>query len=150
MEIIINSGAFQVAVTLLTLVGLITIFNWIANKFKKPGEQAAIAALQPYIYKAIMAAYKLSETAMDQFCERMNGADKAKIADMIYDMIPEVIDINGTKIPVKTMIPHEAFHALIQKSFDEFILFYSRNKEEFEKEMQKWAEENKPVISLKI
>jgi hypothetical protein len=146
IEIIMNSGLFTIVITLLTIVGLITLFTWIRKKIKQPGESEVLAAVEPFIYKAIMAAYKTSEAAMDEFGERIEGADKAKIADTIYDLIPNIIDFNGTKIPIKTFISHEMFHTLIQNTFDEFLTFYNKNKDGFEKEMNEWAEENKPTV----
>lgn len=143
IESILTSGAFTVVITLLTIVGLITTFNWLKSRIGKPDRSKVEEAIMPYVYKAIMAAYKTSEVAMDQLGERMKGADKEILADTVYHMLPDCLYIQGTKIPVKTFITEEQFKGMIKKAFMDFIGFYERNRSEFEEEMKKWEEENK-------
>ena len=47
--------------------------------------------LLPMIYEAICAAYRMSEQAMDDIGDRIQGLDKKAIADSVYAMLPDEI-----------------------------------------------------------
>ena len=112
--------------------------------------QAAVeAALQPIIFQAIMAAYRLSEKNVDQGYDRLKGADKKELADSVYKLLPERVgDFDITF--VKTLITQERFQSLVQNCFDQFDQFYVVHHEHFDDEFKKWAEANKPSAAAPI
>lgn len=108
--------------------------------------QAAVeAVLQPLIYQAIMAAYRLSEKSVDQGYARFRGANKKELADDAYKLLPERIgDFDVTF--VKSFITPERFRALVQNAFDQFDRFYLLHHEHFDDEFQQWvAQQNQPT-----
>lgn len=111
------------------VTGLVFLYGWLRNKKQGyPNETLIEAAVLPYIYNAIMAAYKASEAVMDATGDRLQGLDKAKIAAAIYAVVPESLELNvfgrSVHVPVKQMVPPEKFEALIQRAFDEFTSWY--------------------------
>src|ERR1044071_7581090 len=58
-----------------------------------PFEAEIEAALLPVIFQGICSAYRLSENSMDNIQQRIKGADKKKIADSIYAMLPDKIGV---------------------------------------------------------
>jgi hypothetical protein len=107
--------------------------------------QAAVEAeLQPLIYEAIMAAYRLSEKSIDQGHARLRGSDKKFLADDVYAFLPERVGQHDITF-VKSLVPRERFQALVQNAFDQFDRFYLLNHAHFDDEFQKWAEKHKPA-----
>lgn len=104
--------------------------------------QAAVeAALQPLIYQAIMAAYRLSEKSVDQGYARLRGGNKKDLADDAYKLLPDRIgDFDVTF--VKSFITPERFRALVQNAFDQFDRFYLLHHEHFDDEFQRWVTQN--------
>lgn len=110
-------------------------------------QQAAIeTALQPVIVQAIMAAYRLSEKAVDQGYTRLNGVDKKKLADDVYRLLPDQIGDHDVAF-VKSMVTQERFRVLVQNGFDRFDHFYLLNHEHFDAEFKSWVEHNKPAAA---
>lgn len=100
--------------------------------------------LQPIIYQAIMAAYRLSEKNVDQGYERLKGADKKALADSVYRLLPSRIGDYDVTF-VKSFITQERFQVLVQNCFDQFDQFYLVHHEHFDEQFRKWVEANKPA-----
>ncbi len=86
-----------------------------------PNEEEIENALRPFIKAAIQAAYKTSEKILDSFEQVLDGADKKKIADYTYKLLPAKIVINGTEYEIewiKKFVTKERWEQIIQDSFD--------------------------------
>ncbi len=102
-----------------------------------PMAQAAVESdLQPLIYEAIMAAYRLSEKSIDQGHARLAGADKKQLADDVYTFLPERVGQHDITF-VKSLVPRERFQSLVQNAFDRFDRFYLANHAHFDEEFHK-------------
>ncbi len=108
-----------------------------------PLEAEIEAALLPFLFEAICAAYRLSEQAVDEGYERLKGMNKKEIADTIYALLPDTIGGYDLTL-VKRIIPADRFEALVQDAFDRFDRFYIEHKAHFEEEFEKWKEVNQP------
>jgi len=112
-------------------------------KAKKQGyayEEEIEAAILPVVYQAIASAYKMSEFAMDELGERLNGAEKQKFALAVYDMLPPRIG----RFPVgifKTLIGPEQFASLVQIAFDQFMTFYNQRHGDYVDLWDQWRAE---------
>ena len=109
-----------------------------------PFEAAIEAALLPIIYQGISAAFRLSERSVDEAHERIKGADKKKIADSIYGMLPDKIG-NFDLGLIKRIVPRERFEALVQDAFDRFDRFFIEHQTRFDELFEKWKGENAPA-----
>jgi hypothetical protein len=98
-------------------------------------------ALLPLIYQGICASYRLSELGVDTIEARIKGADKKKIADGIYALLPEKIG-NFDLGLVKNVITKERFEKLVQDAFDRF---FTEHQSHFDDEFNKWKAQNLPV-----
>ena len=108
-----------------------------------PFEAAIESALLPLVYDGICAAYRLSERSVDEIHQRIEGADKKKIADTIYSMLPEKIG-DFELVLVKRVVTKERFEQLAQDAFDRFNRFFVEHQKHFDELFQKWASENPP------
>ena|SRR5438552_2144109 len=104
------------------------------------------SALQPLIFEAIMAAYRLSEKTVDQGFTRLKGADKKALADSVYRLLPDRIGAHDIAF-VKTVVSPERFSVLVQNAFDRFDQFYVIHHSHFETAFQQYVEQNKPTTS---
>jgi hypothetical protein len=102
---------------------------------------AVEAALQPLIFQAIMASYRLSEKNVDQGYDRLKGADKKALADSVYKLLPDRISEYDITF-VKSLITKERFQDLVQNCFDQFDQFYVRNHSHFDDQFQQWVTAN--------
>lgn len=143
---ILGLGIVGVLVILAISAGLVALGAWGYPKLK--GEQQGYyyekqieALLLPWIYQAILGAYKVSEAAIDHLDARMVGADKAAIAGALYDMLPPKIG----NIPigtVKMIISREDFIRLVQVAFDEFHDEFSERSAEYRELLIAWKKQN--------
>jgi hypothetical protein len=85
-----------------------------------PYEDEIEEALLPFLYQALMAAYKASESLMDAVGERLHGADKMMIARLIYQMLPDAVSVAGMDWRWKEHIGEERFSRWMQERFDSF------------------------------
>ena len=93
--------------------------------------------LLPIIYEAICAAYRMSEQAVDELGERIQGMNKKAIADSVYSMLPD--EIGGYDLTVvKAIISQERFVELVQDAFNRFDRFYKTHQLHFDEEFEKW------------
>jgi hypothetical protein len=109
-----------------------------------PLEAAIEAALLPIIYEGICAAYRMSEKSVDEFRQRIKGADKKKIADSIYRMLPDKIGDYDLGL-VKYLVAQERFEQLVQDAFDRFDRFFVEHEAHFDELFEKWKADNAPA-----
>lgn len=114
-----------------------------SEKQKYPYEAEIEAALLPLIFEGISAAYRLSEKGVDDIQIRMKGADKKKIADSIYHLLPDKIGKFDLSL-IKGTVPQERFETLVQNTFNNFNSFVDHNQKHFDDLFEKWKAENKP------
>jgi len=76
-----------------------------------PLEAAIEAALLPVIFEGICAAYRVSEKGVDELHERIRGADKKKMADSIYRMLPDQVGNYDLSL-IKSLVSEKRFENL--------------------------------------
>jgi len=109
-----------------------------------PFEAAIEAALLPLIFEGVCTAYRLSERGVDEVHLRIKGADKKKIADGIYGLLPEKIG-NFDLSLVKRIVTRERFEQLVQDAFDRFDRFFVEHQVRFDELFEKWKADNVPT-----
>ena len=109
-----------------------------------PMEAAIEAALLPVIFEGLCAAYRMSEKGVDELQKRIQGADKKKIADSIYRMLPDTVGTYDLSL-VKNVIPEERFEQLVQDGFDRFDRFFIEHQAHFDELFEEWKAENAPA-----
>ena len=98
------------------------LYRWL--KVKRQGylyEDEIEAALLPFLYQAIMAAYKGSEALMDAVGERLRGTDKARIARLVYQALPDTVSLAGAGWQWKKFVGEEKFVGWLQVRFNDFV-----------------------------
>jgi len=100
--------------------------------------------LLPIIYEAICAAYRMSEQAMDDIGNRIQGLNKKAIADSVYAMLPD--EIAGYDLTVvKAIISQERFEQLVQDAFNRFDRFYKTHRDHFDEQFEEWKGTQAPA-----
>lgn len=116
------TGAFG---AIFALIGLVVVGNRLYRHLKYkiqgyPHEDIIEAALLPYLHHGIMAAYRASERFMDAVGERLRGADKARVAKLVYQYLPDTVTLVGVAWRWKEHVSEERFSGWLQKRFDQF------------------------------
>ncbi len=102
--------------------------------------------LLPIIYEAICAAYRMSEQAVDDIGNRIQGLDKKAIADSVYAMLPD--EIAGYDLTViKAIISQERFEQLVQDAFNRFDRFYKTHRDHFDGQFEEWKGSQSPALA---
>jgi hypothetical protein len=109
-----------------------------------PFEAAIEAALLPLIFQGVCAAYRLSEKGVDELHQRIQGADKKKMADSIYRMLPEKVGDFELNL-VKRIVPPERFAQLVQDAFDRFDRFFVGHQAHFDQLFEQWKADSNPT-----
>lgn len=109
-----------------------------------PMEAAIEAALLPIVFEGICAAYRMSEQGVDELHQRIKGADKKKIADSIYRMLPDKVGDYDLSL-VKHLITQERFEQLAQDAFDRFDRFFVEHQAHFDELFEQWKGDNVPA-----
>jgi len=130
----------------LIALGVVLYSNLKARQSSSPIEAAVEAALLPLIYQGMCAAYRLNETSLEQFHEKIKDASKHKkeVADSIYAMLPDKIG-DFDIIIVKRLVTQERFEQLVQSTFDRFDRFYVEHQAHFDDLFKKWQQANAPA-----
>jgi hypothetical protein len=102
-----------------------------------PFEAEIEAALLPLIFQGVCAAYRLSEKGIDEVHERWHNADKKKIADSIYGLLPAKIGDFDLSL-VKRIVSRDRFEELVQDAFDRFDKFYIQHQARFDELFEMW------------
>ncbi len=109
------------------------------NAGKNPTFDAVLDALMPMVYRGIVAGQKAAITALNDFDTWLEGEDKQKIADSLYNLIPDVILVGTTPIPVnvvKRLVTKEDFSNLVKNVYDETAAFIRKNAEYFDHQIR--------------
>lgn len=106
-----------------------------------PFEVQIETLLLPYALQGIYSAYRVGEVAIDETHKRLQGADKKKIADSVYAMLPDTIGGYDISL-VKRLVPRERFEELVQDAFDRFDRFFIEHKGHFDWMVEEWKEAN--------
>ena len=109
-----------------------------------PFEAAIEAALLPVVFQGICSAYRLSERSVDEVHQRIQGADKKKIADSIYGLLPEKLGDFDLNL-VKRIVSKERFEQLVQDGFDRFDRFFIAHQTRFDELFEKWKTDSSPA-----
>lgn len=117
----------------LLVVGMFLMYQWLKNPQKYPHEDAIEKALWPYIYQAIMLAYKSSERHLNEFGERLSGMDKKALPARIQ-VGQYLMDVSF----IKAMIPPEMFAKIVQRTFDDFLIWYTSVWEKYGDELNEY------------
>jgi hypothetical protein len=125
-------------------LGIILYPKLKSEKQGYPFEAEIEAALLPIIFQGISAAYRLSEQSVDELQQRIKGADKKKIAESIYSMLPEKIG-NFDLALIKRIVPRDRFEQLVQDAFDRFDRFFVEHQQHFDKLFEQWKADNNPA-----
>jgi hypothetical protein len=78
-----------------------------------------------------------SENSIDTVRQRIKGAEKKKIADSIYPMLPNKVG-RFEVILVKHIVPQERFEQLVQDTFDRSDRFFIEHQKHFDDLFEKW------------
>lgn len=106
------------------------LYKWLKyNTQGYPHEAVIEEALLPYLYEALMVAYKGSETLMDTVGERLRGADKARIARLVYAVLPDSVSLLGVSWQWKKYVTQGEFAGYLQKRFDSFVELWDVGQE---------------------
>lgn len=106
-----------------------------------PFEAEIEAALLPVVFQGICSAYRLSEKSVDNVHQRIKGADKKKIADSIYSMLPDKIGTYEVVL-IKRIVSRERFEQLVQDAFDRSDRFYIEHQTHFDDLFERWKAAN--------
>jgi hypothetical protein len=131
--IAISSGLFALGVVLYPKLR--------TEKQGYPFEAEIEAALLPIIFNGICSAYRLSEQSVDNIHQRIRGADKKKIANSIYAMLPDDIGIFKVVL-VKRIVSQERFEQLVQNVFDSSDRFFVEHQAHFDELFERWKTAN--------
>jgi hypothetical protein len=104
-------------------------------------EKSVEDQLLPVVYWGISAAYRATERSVTAGYGLLSGADKKKIADSIYAILPDQVDGHDLSM-IKRLLSPEQLQNLIQAAFDQFDGFYKQNQTHFDQEFQLWLREH--------
>ena len=97
------------------------LYRWLkTGRQGYPYEDEIEEALLPFLYQAIMAAYKASESLVDAVGERLHGVDKVRVARLVYWTLPDTVSLAGIGWQWKKFIGEERFGCWLQARFDAF------------------------------
>jgi len=100
--------------------------------------------IMPFVYDAIVTAYKMSERSIDDLQRRMSGVDKLQFATMVYDMLPQYIMGVDREIIYK-LIPKAEFANMVSAAVKQVNKFIDDKQEAFDEAYQDWLEELPPA-----
>ncbi len=121
--------------------------SWAYPRLKRdkqgyPYEDDIEAAILPFVYQAVLGAYRLSERAVDEAQRRMSGVDKKQIADDMYARLPAKLG----SVPIKAWVSREQFATRVQDAFDEFDSFFLQFQGHFDRAFEDWASDTGPQV----
>lgn len=94
----------------------------------KPGFQAALDAIQPWVLRAVYAGETIALDGLKRLDVTLSGADKAAIANAIYDTLPDRIWLGPIAISVKFWVSREHFAQLVEDEFRATTAFIAKNE----------------------
>lgn len=90
------------------------------------------AALVPFIVQGILAGEKLAQAGLEKFDAVLTGADKAEIANSVYNLLPDVVFVGGKAVPIgfiKTFVTPAVFAGWVKTTYDSAHAFVQRNQD---------------------
>jgi hypothetical protein len=120
---------------ILVAVSLAYLGRWLFTQRQGyPNEEQIEDALREYVVRAILFAYKQSELMIDFGQDRLRGLDKKRLADFVYDMLPNQVAVpvsNGKVVYVplywiKGLVSREQFSDMVQGTFDRFLEWHEQ------------------------
>ncbi len=126
-----------ILVGMLIILGLVLLWNAVrraqarAKAGGQVGIQAVLDALEPFIWRGILAGEQLALKGMNDLDVTLTGWDKAAIANAIYDLIPDTIMVGDRSVPVKlvkALVPRQAFIAAVKDIYDAAHAFVLQNE----------------------
>jgi hypothetical protein len=123
--------AVTLAVGAVLILAALALLNILSHS-KQPALHAVCAALEPYALKAIFAGERFALLGLTQFDTKLAGADKATVANSIYDLLPDVLLVGNIPLPisaVKLLVPRDKFQELVKDVYDQSHAFIVRNEE---------------------
>jgi hypothetical protein len=96
-----------------------------------PSQHAILDALEPFIWRGILAGEQIALGAATSLEDMIDGWDKAAIANGVYDLLPDVILVGGRPIPVglvKRLVPRSAFVQAVKDIYDSAHAFIKANE----------------------
>lgn len=133
--------AFVVGVVV--AVGIAVLVKFLASGEQGyPMEGVIEAAIIPFLYNAIMLAFKESEASFDKFGQILDGVDKKILADKVYNLLPEHLKVGQYMVPlafIKSVITEERFAMMVQQAYDGFSAWYNETWEKYGDELREWV-----------
>lgn len=129
-----QATAILVGAVILLVVVLVLWAVGQLRKQKLPGVDAIFAALQPYIFQAILAGERAVIWGYDDLEARLEGTDKKKVADSVYNLIPDTLWVGTVPLPsslVKRLITRDEFAELVKKTYDGADAWLQKNEQYF-------------------
>jgi hypothetical protein len=122
---------FLVAIVL-GLVGIVVLYltarvlREVRAKSTNPTVDQVLGAVTKYVYFGVAAGERAVAWGINEINDYIDSVDKANVANFIYDLLPEVIVVDGIPIPVsrlKALVPRERWEAFVKDLYDEFNAF---------------------------
>jgi hypothetical protein len=95
------------------------------------------AALLPFIFEGIFAAYRLNNQSFDMVQRPISDTDMKKIIDSVYCLLPEKID-SFEILLIKRVVSQERFATLAQNALNNSNRFFIEHQEHFDNLFEKW------------
>ncbi len=99
---------------------------------RAPGLEAVLAALEPWVFRAILAGERAVLWGFEEIDAKLAGIDKKQVADSVYALLPDVIFVGNRPVPVsfvKTLVTPQVFEGWIKSLYDQADAFIERNKQ---------------------
>lgn len=138
---------------LFAMFGLVVALGWLYDRLKEgdfldeyPGAKAALLKL---VFQAITAAYKSSETLFDEISKRLHGTDKYKLALIIYDYLPDTVQLPGMEWWWKDVVSRDRFADLLDDYFEDFEAWWDEAGDAILDHLDPDADDN-PVVTIPV
>jgi hypothetical protein len=122
-------GALVILLGLALRAGIARVRAW--SQGKNPGLDAFLDALTPYLYQAIFAGERAILWGFEQADAALLAADRKKVADGVYDLLPDTLIVNGVPLPiakVKLLVTRELFEQWVKTVYDQTHAFILKNE----------------------
>ncbi len=97
-----------------------------------PGLEAVLAALEPWVFRAILAGERAVLWGFEEIDVKLAGIDKKQVADSVYALLPDVILVGTRPVPVsfvKALVTPQVFEGWIKSLYDQADAFIEQNKQ---------------------
>lgn len=134
MEIVTQLAVLALIGGLLILLaaGLQKLIAFIRTRTLGPSQELLLKALEPWVHTATLAGLKIALRTLNNLDVVLDGADKKAIADSVYDLLPDVIMVGPSPIPVvqvKRIVTREVFETEVMNAYNTANAFIERNEQ---------------------